>query len=356
MYESKVTKWNYKSMLSGYFSIFYNEGTLEEKVEQYFNDKRDYEEDVRLYFSSILSRPPKSVEVMMSMCKTFLADSDIEFPSRFWKELKRKKKGHGAVTLDKVPTQEELRRIVTHLSLDGRAFFLTLASSGMRIGEVLQLRLGDIELSSDPTIVRIRAEYTKAGQQRITFVSSEAKEAIQEWLKMRLTFLKRYRKIDDGRLFPLNYKNMIKQWNGALEKTGLAEKDRVTHWNLFHIHVLRKFFRTQLGTVIPIDIVETLLGHSGYLTNSYRRYSESQLAEFYSKGMASVSISASVKSVDVFENFKMREENARLKQKMNEMSDWIEEMKLTYIDVWEEMRTRVKDETGQDPIEIGISI
>ncbi|GBE55150.1 MAG TPA: hypothetical protein ENH28_06225 [Euryarchaeota archaeon] len=46
---------------------------------------------------------------------------------------------------------------------------------------------------------------------------------------------------------------------------------------------LRKFFRSQLATAIPVDIVETLMGHEGYLTGD-RRYSEKELGEYYSKG------------------------------------------------------------------------
>jgi len=156
-YESEVTKRNYKLMLTKYFKLFYGEGTLEEQVEKYFAEKRDYEEDVRNYFSTLLTRPPKSVEVAMSMARTFLSDNEIEFPSRFWKELRRKKKGHGPITQDKIPTQEELRHIIMQLPLNGRAFFLTLASSGMRIGEALQLTQDDVDFQTNPVIIRIRA-------------------------------------------------------------------------------------------------------------------------------------------------------------------------------------------------------
>jgi hypothetical protein len=48
--------------------------------------------------------------------------------------------------------------------------------------------------------------------------------------------------------------------------------------------VLRKFFRTKLGTVIPVDVVEALMGHEGYLTEVYRRYSVEELAKFYKQG------------------------------------------------------------------------
>jgi len=59
-----------------------------------------------------------------------------------------------------------------------------LASSGMRIGEALQLELDDLNLNSYPAKIYIRGEYTKSGNPRIAFIFSEAKEAVEEWLKI----------------------------------------------------------------------------------------------------------------------------------------------------------------------------
>jgi len=55
----------------------------------------------------------------------------------------------------------------------------------MRIGEALQLKLDDVDLNSDPVRVNLRAEISKSGNMRISFISSEAKEAVAEWLKVR---------------------------------------------------------------------------------------------------------------------------------------------------------------------------
>lgn len=41
--------------------------------------------------------------------------------------------------------------------------------------------------------------------------------------------------------------------------------------NLYHPHGLRKSFRSIVGAVHP-DLAEILMGHVGYLGNSYRRY------------------------------------------------------------------------------------
>ncbi|MEM3629336.1 MAG: hypothetical protein QXW47_06335 [Candidatus Jordarchaeales archaeon] len=48
--------------------------------------------------------------------------------------------------------------------------------------------------------------------------------------------------------------------------------------------MLRKFFRTRMATVIPVDIVEALMVHEGYLAEVYRQYSFEDLAKYYKQG------------------------------------------------------------------------
>lgn len=58
--------------------------------------------------------------------------------------------------------------------------------------------------------------------------------------------------------------------------------DKETKRHKIHPHVLRKFFRSKAG-MVSVDMVEALMGHSGYLTDVYRKYpnAEETLAEFY---------------------------------------------------------------------------
>ncbi len=78
-YSSKGTVRVYKVHLKKYFSTFSEVNDLNEAAEEYFTQKRDYEDDVVLYFSSIKEWAPLSVGVSMSIVKTFLLENDIEF-------------------------------------------------------------------------------------------------------------------------------------------------------------------------------------------------------------------------------------------------------------------------------------
>ena len=280
--------------LRGYFKTIYCEGQLEEQVETYFKEPRDYEEDIQQYFQSIKHRPPKSITVHLSILRTFLLENDVELPKIFWRRLSRRVKGNKAITQDRVPTKEELRRILNHLPLRAQAFYLALASSGMRIGEALQLVENDIDLSKTPVLIKIRGEYTKTGNSRITFISSEAKEFLEEWLKEKPGYAIQYKVKDVNRVFPFNQYGITGLLHGALKKAGVAEKDPVTERYKIHPHVLRKFFRSELAKSVPVDVVEAMMGHEGYLTSVYRMYSdpEKDLGEQYQMGEGNLLIYA----------------------------------------------------------------
>ena len=80
-------------------------------------------------------------------------------------------------------------------------------------------------------------------------------------------------------------------WKLGLENAGLDERDENTRYLKRRIHSLRSFFNSQLKVAgVSSDIVEHLMGHEGYLTGAYRKYTIEQLADDYSKGEYAVII------------------------------------------------------------------
>jgi len=159
----------------------------------------------------------------------------------------------------------------------------------MRIGEALQLRLRDVDL--EKRMITIRGEYTKTGNSRYVFFSEEAADMLKDWLKHREEYQdiavrkSRFKNSAGGDLlFPFSYVNAMQIWTNAVKKNGSFERDSSTGRLTLHPHCLRKFFRTKLGEVIPVDVVEALMGHEGYLTEVYRRYSTEDLKKEYDKG------------------------------------------------------------------------
>jgi len=296
-YRSKNTRLAYQQSLSQFFKNIYGEnGDLDAHAERYFSEKRNYEKDIETFLNSIKELAPKSVKLKIIVVKTFLTENDVELPKKFWRRLSRKVKGSRALTLDKVPANKELRKIMMHLPVQGKALYLTLSSSGMRIGEALQLKLNDIKLSQEPALINIHGEYTKTGNSRFAFISKEAREAIEQWLNTREDYLEaaaqkshKYEKtVEDSRLFPFESPTAYMMWKNALAHAKKDERDLSTNRHRIHPHVLRKFFRTRMATLIPVDVVEALMGHEGYLTEVYRRYTQEDLAKFYLQGESSL--------------------------------------------------------------------
>lgn len=290
---SKSTKDSYTWAVRGFLEAIFKHKTvdLEQAVERYFSKKRDYEKDIRTFQVALKSRPPKSQRFALSVIRNFLLENDVELKALFWKRVSRQIKGSKARTNDKVPSNADLKSILAYMPIQGRALYLVLSSSGMRIGEALALSLSELDLKSDPPRVLIRGENSKTGDNRTVFLSSEAKEALEDWLKVRDRYLKgaiskshRWKDSEDSRVFPFTTQNAYVIWYNALEKAGFKAKDNGTGRYTIHPHVLRKFYRTRLGGVIHVDIVEALMGHEGYLTNEYRRPSEEDLAKSYKQG------------------------------------------------------------------------
>lgn len=285
-YPNKSTRTNYMYSLNTFFKV------IGVDADKYFIESRDYEKDVMTFVRYISNRPPKTIKLMVSNVRCFLEENDVEFNGKFWKKVRSRRKGSRALTEDRIPGREELRSILTHGDAKAKAFFLTLSSSGMRIGEALKINVKDVDLEHDPPKIWISGKYTKSGNSRIVFISNETKDTIRDWLKIRDKYIvsaagrsaSNKKSVDDDRLFPFTSANARVMWYKMLEKAGLNSIDEHTKRYHFHIHVLRKYFRTKMASVIPVDIVEALMGHEGYLTEVYRRYPEKQLAEFYTKG------------------------------------------------------------------------
>jgi len=281
------------------FSVYGEAVNLEAAAAQYIEEcksgRRDWFKDLLKYAADLHGRPPKSARAFMTGAKSWLEYClDVELSRKQSRLLLgRMPKGQRARTEEAELTRETLRKILAHADVKGRALFLFLASSGVRVGTALKLRLEDVNLAVDPPTVTVRGEYTKSGDTYTTFISSEAREALEQWLRVRESYIRsaanrgrglgRTKHVEDPRLFPFSAAVAEQMWYTAIEKAGLNHKDPSTGRYKLRIHMLRKWFLSQAKLAAPENIVEAWAGHSGYLDQSYRRYTRQQLAEYYKK-------------------------------------------------------------------------
>jgi integrase len=269
-YSSKSTRDNYGRALETYFRLHYpnTQLTPQELSIQYLRDKRDYKPDLIRYRDSLLPLAPKTRLSYLAAIIRFLEDNDMTLNPSFKRNIYGKETD--AITEEYVPTNADLARLVEFMPIHARALTLVLSSSGMRIGEALSLWITDIDFEKNPTRITICGKNTKTKKKRITFISTEAKNVLQEWLTYRNRNFK-----DDNRIFPFSLTNYNQIWTLACRKVGLDKRDVNTRRLALHPHSLRKFFRTY-GRWSNPDCAKALLDHTSGLTAIYSRLDQAE--------------------------------------------------------------------------------
>jgi len=260
----------------------------------YLKTETNYENDLKKFLAQVNDKPSTSIRFYSAVIRTFFKDHEIELDKNEIRKMQRRNfipKRKSAATRDKKPTRQQLRKILDYTDVKGRALILFLASTGCRIGETLQLRKTDLDLNSNPPKCYIRAEITKGKVgQRTVYMSFEARDAIQNWLEIKDSLGKTggFGTYGGLLIFPFSSNTARAIWNNAARKAGLDQKDSTTNRHIYHIHSLRKFFRSE--SKIDLDIIHSLMGHSEYLDQSYRRYTEDELEKAYLEAMPNLSI------------------------------------------------------------------
>ncbi len=225
--------------------------------------QEDYFKDVQNFAVWLQYKAPKTADVSITALKEFFLTNGIEFSRMQQKLIRRAMPKGGARTIENELNEDTFRSILEHCDITGRALFMTLKGSGMRVDECLNIKLDEIDMESVPARITLRAEYTKTKKQRLVLFDREATNVLNEWLKVRDSYFKasvnknmglvragraKEKNKKDMRIFPYSIGVANQMWNNAVNKAGLMEKDKGTGRNKFHIHQTRKFFLSMVST------------------------------------------------------------------------------------------------------------
>jgi len=301
LYSKPGTIKSYKRALRRYMEHIYqtNPETQDEYNAlsvRYLSEGRDPRNDLRSFAVSLSTFAPKTATLYFSTAVLWLSENGIDLPQREIRRITSRLPKGGAQTRDDPISHEYLRESFPHLPIQGRALVLVLASSGMRISECLGLTLDDIDLSSSPCRIAIPGRIAKNGSPRVTYMSGEARIELAQWLQVREKYLvssqqrnaglvaaglSAPRPRNDPHLFPFSVRTAQEMWVNSLTAAGQLTRDPDTGRLTRSFHGLRKFYLSQSKLVIPAEIPEMLAGHSRYLSDAYRRYSDQELADYY---------------------------------------------------------------------------
>jgi integrase len=205
-------------------------------------------------------------------------------------------------------TAEQIRELLKHASFERQAFYLTLATSGMRGQEACKIRKRDFVFGYQRLMIKLPGTYTKNKKPRRVIIGIEA----EEYVKKLLSKLK-----DDDLVFGTNNNSLKAMGNeqDAFKRIrdlcGFDERyESGTH--KITIHSLRSFFITK-GEKVHEGFAHALAGHKRYM-QKYERFSTEELLEAYLKIEPSLSIFGS----------ELLESHTELKAKVEEMEKKID--------------------------------
>lgn len=157
-----------------------------------------------------------------------------------------------------------------------KALILCCVSSGARIGEILQATVSDFDFTRTPVRFRIRAETTKTREERETFISRQAAEALKPIIegkeKTDTIFSKRFEPVNtiDG---------IEKAFRKIRESAGFTNKYS-NGMSIVNIHSFRAFFFTKAAKKHGENYAHAMIGHHAYLDQYFRETSEEQAKQY----------------------------------------------------------------------------
>lgn len=156
-----------------------------------------------------------------------------------------------------------------------RALILLLVRTGMRIGELLNTRVSDVDFREKKVLI-YQADKTAVG--RVVYYSEDAQEALSAWMKIRdsicdyLFFGRGHR--------PLGYEAARGAFRKYINKAGLEHSS-------YTLHCLRHTFATDLlNAGMRLECLQVLLGHTNLeVTRRYARLTDKTREKEYFRAM-----------------------------------------------------------------------
>ena len=202
----------------------------------------------------------------------YLIEYDVVHPD----VLKRKMHIKLPDALPRAIDPEDIKQLLAVIKKPrDRALILLLLRTGMRIGELLNTKLRDLNLK-DKTIEIFEAQKNRIG--RVAYLSDDACGALKKWLNLKSPQTEYLFYGRGGRT--LSYSMARELFGKYLNKAGLSHKG-------YTLHCLRHTYASELlNAGMRLECLQQLLGHSSIeMTRRYARLTDNTRREEYYKAM-----------------------------------------------------------------------
>jgi integrase len=333
--KSPLTRYKYQGNLARFLDFAGIQGiTLEDRAEKFAeHGKKEAEwafQNILRFIHSQKKRVEQkqiSAATVRNYVKSIKLFCEMAYISVPWKKITRGLAHVKRYADDRVPTIEEIRKLVEYPDRRIKAIVYIMASSGIRLGAWDFLKWGHltpIERKGKIEATKIIV-YEGEDEQYFSFISSEAWQAVSGWMEYRKQSGEKIsehswvmRNLWDAReaqgrglatkpmkLSSLGIKRLMERaiWAQGLRKKLEPGKKRHPYQTN---HSLRKWFKTRCEVAGTRSInIEMLMGHSIGVSSSYCRPTDNELLEDYLKALPLLTIG----------------DEHRLQERVNELSE-----------------------------------
>lgn len=328
---SPITIRNYRQALNMYARF------LKVPVDQ-LHENLSVENLIR-YAASIKGKSANGRKVILSILHRFHTVNGVQFDEL---ESNVMKQASAELPEDKPLELETIQQMMDQGTPHTRALIAFMVSTGCRAGETSQILLSDV----DGDTVTIRPEIAKRRRGGKVYLTSEAREFLDIWLKDRSRFIaradanaahlytvnaQRYAKVprkdtgiivkrpvNDQRLFACSYSTVDKVFSRLYDR---VDGEHGRYRAKCTCHSLRKYFRTHAVKTMPLDVVEKIMRHEGYLTSSYVRLSDEEIRKAFHDGEAALYITRADHRIQTGKLSELERENDALLMRVKQLEE-----------------------------------
>lgn len=290
---------------------------------------------IRGYFSTIKEflRKCHGIRITSEDVKDF-----VDFP----KEAKESRAPIELVTIKQILSFADPRR---------RALYYLLLTSGMRLGEALSLKKTSFKVDVRPIKIHLRAQDTKTGESRDTYISEEAWEKVEpiysstkdgEYVFHDFILGEElsYKTIPtpsskplvkavvcEDRAFARLRRKIAEKYNNKEQcveypdGTGILKRYESSNRYLVQIHAFRAWFITQASLKHGTDYAHAIAGHHTYM-DQYIRIADKTKSKMYLELEKSLLLESSKMASEQFHEKEVEE----LRQEMEQQKTQIEKL------------------------------
>lgn len=241
-----------------------------------------------------------TMNARVTAARMFLTMSDVIQIN--WKKLSKIAPPSRKSGDDRAPTLEELQAVDRYADARLKFVLSAMVSGGFRLGGWLGLKVKDFEpIERNGQVIAAKVTiYRGEPEQYYCFVSPEAWARLQAYLELRRKARENVtgespalrnqfsmkRRISP--VVPLSYLGIYAMFKRGWQRAGFRLAGNRENFKL--VHSLRKVYKSRTENYMTSIKIETLMGHSTGVSNSYFKPTERELLDDYLKAVDALNI------------------------------------------------------------------